>query len=161
MVESCWLHFDRKRLVATLSLAATILSHIKQSVSPLNSSSVLPIISFWFYRIYFKMWNIHCWKINADNTVVTKELIYKHTLWSTIVLDVCRPTLQHVSLLNSDTSIHFLCNILVPHTIFNTCQFSSKSQNIPRLCPVCIDWKYGGPFLDILVSLWYQIWPID
>ena len=60
------------------------------------------------------MWNIYCRKINADNTVttVTTELIYSHTIWNTIVLHVCRPTLQHVTLYSLDTSIHFLCNIL-------------------------------------------------
>ena len=86
------------------------------SSSPLNTSNVVPIILRLFSFIHFVMWNIYYWKINADNAVVTKEFIYKHSLWNKIVLHVCRPTLQHVSLNSSEPLIPFLCNILVPHT---------------------------------------------
>ena len=89
------------------SSAATILSDVKHSISSLNSGNVLPIIVCWFYLILFEIWDIYCRKINADHSVVTKELIYKHSLWNKIVLHVCRSTLQNARLYSSDTSIIF------------------------------------------------------
>ena len=56
--------------------AATILSDLKYSISTLNCNTVLPMILCCFYCIHFEIWYIYCWEINADNTAVTKELIY-------------------------------------------------------------------------------------
>ena len=69
-------------LICKQPSAAKISSGVKYSRSTLNSSNVRPMVLCWFYCVHFQMLNIYCWKINADNIVVTEELIYKHWLWN-------------------------------------------------------------------------------
>ena len=101
---------------------ATILSVVKYSISPLNSSNVLPVVLCWFHYVHFEIWNIYCWKINAKNIATEKVSVYKHCLRSITVLRVCRPTLKHANVIAEIRQAIFLCNILVSHTDFNKSQ---------------------------------------
>ena len=65
------------------------------------------------------MWHIDCRKINADNIVFTKVLIYKHQLWNKRFTCVSNnTTYDFVELRN----INLFCSILVPQTDFDKSQ---------------------------------------
>ena len=121
------LKFDRH-----LGSAAAELRYWKNHVDYIfeNASLLLYYIAFkfshrffnyllFFYYIHFKMWNIYCWKTNAENIIVTIQSIYKHRLSNTNVLHVCRPTLQHVILHDWDSQLIFQCNHLLSYTPFD------------------------------------------
>ena len=59
--------------------AAAILFDVNYFIYPLNSSNVLPIV-LGLFNVYTLKYETIIIKINADNTVVIKEFIYKHSL---------------------------------------------------------------------------------
>ena len=87
--------------------AATVVFGLQYTISPLNSSWVLPIILCWFHCIHFEMWNIYYWKINAENIVVTKVDWQTITMKQKYFTCVWTNTTQHAILCSWDSSIHF------------------------------------------------------
>ena len=86
--------------------ATTISSDLKHSISPLNSIKVLPI--FLLFLLY-TLWNVkHTLLNNQCREYSNYERVNLQTSTKTkIVLNVCRPTLQHASQYSSHTSIYF------------------------------------------------------
>ena len=124
--------------------ASTISLYRKYSISPLNYSNV-PLIIHVDTIIQTGEVKHFCRKFNGDNWVVTKELIYKHSLWNGIDLHADQVCIAEIR------TFIFLCSILVPHTDFNKSQPTFPAVESNRVS------RFGRIILEIRGYILYLI----